>query len=108
MAGRRSASRVATDHPRARAPRPALEARPRDPVRLLRCRSHFVAAAELCRQQGLLVEGQKHNPVRNPSWLFRDAASMVVALGKELGLTPNARGRMRVPEAKESLDDLFD
>ena len=47
----------------------------------------------------LIVQGTKGDR-KHPAWqIYRDAASMVASLAKELGTSPNARLRMELPEA---------
>lgn len=78
-----------------------------------RARRDLRAAAG--RQGGgeeVLVEGDKGRTVKSPAWqVYRDAATELRALGRELGLTPAARLRMELPTRSDddaSPDDPFD
>lgn len=71
--------------------------------------SQFVAAERLIGPR-LCVIGQKGEVVKHPAWqVRRDALTQLTQLAKELGLSPNARGRMTVePPEDEEEDDLLD
>lgn len=60
-------------------------------------------AAKALREHGVLVEGRseadKGRPVRSPAWaMWRDASVQVRQWSAELGLSPSARARIRLPD----------
>jgi P27 family predicted phage terminase small subunit len=60
------------------------------------------------RETGRLIKGQRNGLVRNPLWMLRqDAESVLSDLGKQLGLTPNARLRAGVKheESRPATED---
>lgn len=71
----------------------------------------FVAAEQLLQGDDLVAERRAGNgPAKNPAWqIWREAATTVAALAKELFLTPNARLRSVRPEAADDQeDDILD
>jgi P27 family predicted phage terminase small subunit len=62
------------------------------------------AWSKFCRARAplakTLTHTDKNGDVRkHPGWqIYREASVLVTSLAKELGLSPNARGRMRAPE----------
>ena len=60
-------------------------------------------AARALREHGVLVEGRSEadrgRPVRSPAWaMWRDASVQVRQWSAELGLSPSARARIRLPD----------
>lgn len=73
--------------------------------------SKFVQAEQLLQSDDLVAERRAGNgPAKNPAWqIWREAATTVAALAKELFLTPSARLRSVKPEADdEQEDDILD
>ena len=73
--------------------------------------SKFVQAEKLLQSDDLVAERRAGNgPAKNPAWqIWREAATTVAALAKELFLTPSARLRSVKPEADdEQEDDILD
>ncbi|WP_457541891.1 phage terminase small subunit P27 family [Streptomyces filamentosus] len=73
--------------------------------------SKFVAAERLLQGDDLVAERRAGNgPAKNPAWqIWREAATTVAALAKELFLTPSARLRSVKPEADDDPeDDILD
>jgi P27 family predicted phage terminase small subunit len=59
----------------------------------------WTLAAKLLVAEGLLAKGQKGEDGKHPALMaFRDLDGICTSLGKELGLSPAARGRMTLPE----------
>ncbi|WP_079025201.1 phage terminase small subunit P27 family [Streptomyces leeuwenhoekii] len=65
--------------------------------------SKFVAAERLLQDDDLVAERRAGNgPAKHPGWqVWREAATTVAALAKELFITPNARLRSVKPEGDE-------
>jgi P27 family predicted phage terminase small subunit len=65
--------------------------------------SKFVAAEQLLQSDDLVAERRAGNgPAKNPAWqIWREAATTVAALAKELFITPNARLRSVKPEGDD-------
>lgn len=60
------------------------------------------ARAEL-EADGLLVDGYRGSRVKSPAWqVYRDAATQLAALAKEIGATPAVRLRMTLPDDPEA------
>lgn len=58
--------------------------------------------------KSLIVAGAKGDR-KHPAWqIYRDAEMSVSALAKELGLSPNARGRMKAPDGPDDPEDDLD
>ncbi|MFC8171198.1 phage terminase small subunit P27 family [Streptomyces sp. NPDC057325] len=73
--------------------------------------SKFVAAERLLQGDDLVAERRAGNgPAKNPAWqIWREAATTVAALARELFLTPSARLRSVKPEAADDQeDDILD
>ncbi|MFC8155857.1 phage terminase small subunit P27 family [Streptomyces cinereoruber] len=73
--------------------------------------SKFVAAEQLLQGDDLVAERRAGNgPAKNPAWqIWREAATTVAALARDLFLTPNARLRSVKPEAADDQeDDILD
>jgi P27 family predicted phage terminase small subunit len=61
--------------------------------------SLWTIAAQRLVAEGLLAKGQKGEDRKHPALMaFRDLDGICTSLGKELGLSPAARGRMILPE----------
>ncbi|MFG2683151.1 phage terminase small subunit P27 family [Streptomyces sp. NPDC048392] len=74
--------------------------------------SKFVQAEQLLQSDDLVAERRAGNgPAKNPAWqIWREAATTVAALAKELFLTPSARLRSVKPEADDGNEgeDILD
>ncbi|GGR37903.1 hypothetical protein GCM10010497_45980 [Streptomyces cinereoruber] len=73
--------------------------------------SKFVAAEQLLQGDDLVAERRAGNgPAKNPAWqIWREAATTVAALARDLFLTPSARLRSVKPEAADDQeDDILD
>lgn len=58
-------------------------------------------AREVISREGVTVIGQKGETVKHPAWqIYRDAATLMASLAKELGVSPNARLRMKAPDVE--------
>ena len=67
--------------------------------------STFVAARKRLEETDLVVEGRNRGggEVKSPAWtVYAQASTLVLTLGRELGLSPAARSRISV---REPLDD---
>ena len=61
--------------------------------------SKWVTASRRLESDGLTAKGARGHTMKSAVWqLYRDAGTQVAALAKELGLSPNARGRMKAPD----------
>ena len=74
--------------------------------------SRWVDASKVLRSEGLLAAGQKGEDRKHPAMqVYRDLATQLAALAKELLLTPNVRLRSSLPEAnndEKEGDDILD
>lgn len=65
------------------------------------------AAAASLVKTGLLVKGRNGEFVTNPAWrIYRDSTTAMLRFAQEFGLTPAARGDLKIGEA--SPEELFD
>jgi P27 family predicted phage terminase small subunit len=72
--------------------------------------SHFVAAAREMNGP-LAVDDRRHDTKRNPAWVaYTQASRLVSEKAKELGLSPNSRGRMKAPDVEPNgvTDSILD
>ncbi|URM90407.1 phage terminase small subunit P27 family [Streptomyces sp. MRC013] len=73
--------------------------------------SKFVAAEQLLQGDDLVAERRAGNgPAKHPAWqVWREAATTVAALAKELFITPSSRLRSVKPEGDDDEgDDILD
>lgn len=69
----------------------------------------WTIARKVIHDEGLVTTGQKGETVKHPAWqVYRDSATLMASLAKELGVSPNARLRMRPPDADETDDADLD
>jgi P27 family predicted phage terminase small subunit len=63
----------------------------------------FRGATKLINQSGLIIKGRHGNPVKNPAMVALWQASHDMArAGNELGLSPQARARITMPEGADA------
>lgn len=80
----------------------------------LYCRwwARFVDLDKLLEAEGSIIPGSgkgREEVVKHPAWQqYREAAEKVKDFGKELGLTPNARLRMKQPEESDGDEQGLD
>jgi len=71
--------------------------------------SHAVKARAVLEESGLVVEGPRDGPAKNPAWqIYRDATTLATSLAKELYMTPAARLRSTMPEAPHGDEGVLD
>lgn len=68
--------------------------------------SKFVAAERMVQRDGLIVLGHRDAERKHPAWqMWREAATVVATLSKEIFASPNARLRSTKPEGDGGQDE---
>lgn len=68
--------------------------------------SKFTEARRLLKDGLVVTYRSDRGPTKNPAWqIYRDAATLLYSLAKDLGLAPAARLRMQLPGGKGPEDD---